>query len=245
MTSPLKDKIQGGCPVCGGDGYVGDELCNCAIKFRVYNRLTSGGFNEQILDFVSSSSYVLPLIEGGMEAVEYFYGHPFEVMRKGLGLFITSKENGRGKTTLAHYLTYVLAWPFAKTENYDRRRTYAFENIHTMCEQDRSWEDYDSWRSTVLVIDDLGTESRNSQWKREGVTAMLHRIMHYRRDHQLPTIITSNFNAVSLSSFYNGVLDSVLEIRPDGVIGGQLLRQVDVGGAEDFRLTDGQSEWPL
>lgn len=235
----------GGCRVCGGDGYEGDRLCNCSIKFRVYNRLVDDGFKERTLDLVSSPAYMLPMMESGAESVEYFLHHPFDVMDKGLSLYILSKENGRGKTTLAHYLVYVLAWPFAQTENYSRRRTYAFADMHALTEAFAGSTDLqDVWKATVLVLDDLGSENRSAAWKIDTATSMLHRILHYRRDLKLPTIITSNFGASSLTGFYNGVLDSVLEIRPDGVIGGQLFRQVEVGGGEDFRQVDGASEWP-
>lgn len=243
--NPLKAKIMGGCRACGGDGYVGDTLCNCAIKFRVYNRLVGSGFNENTLDLVSSSAYSLPMMESGYEWVDYFIRHPFQVMEKGLGLYIFSKENGRGKTTLAHYLVYVLAWPFAKTENYSRRRTYALTDVHSLSEAFLEGSDVeDIWKATVLVLDDLGSESRSASWKTDTVISMYHRIMHYRRDEKLPTIITSNFAAPSLSEFYQGVLDSLLEIRPDGIIGGEVFRQVEVGGGEDFRLMDDRSEWP-
>jgi len=243
--SPLRIKIQRDCPACRGTGYLGDELCACAIKFRAFNRLVGGGFHEHTLDLVSSPQYQLPMIENGAEAVQYFLYNPFEVMSKGLCLYIFSKENGRGKTTLAHYLLYVLLWTLSKTGNYDPRRTYAFENIHAMCEKERRGWDEETWRASVLVIDDLGTESRSADWKKESNITMLHRIMHHRLDHRLPTIITSNYAPSSLSGFYGGVLDSVLEIRPDGVIGGRVFRQVEVGGGEDFRTADGMSEWPV
>lgn len=243
--STLRDKIQRACPVCGGSGHVGSELCNCAIKFRVYNRLTRSGFHEPTLDLISSPSYQPPMFVSGADAVQYFLYNPVEVMDKGLSLYIFSLENGRGKTTLAHYLMYALLWTFSKTENYSPRRTYAFENIHDMCMKEKNGWDEETWKATVLVIDDLGTESRSAAWKREINIAMLHRVMHYRLDHRLPTIITANYAPGSLSTFYDGVVDSVLEIRPDGIIGGRVFRQVEVGGGEDFRQMDGVSEWPI
>jgi hypothetical protein len=238
----LRDKIVGSCITCGGDGYNGQSLCACSIKFRVYNRLVSGGFNEEVLDFISSPAYSLPMMEAGAESVEYFIHNPFPVLEKGLSLFIYSKENGRGKSTLAHYLAYVLAWPFAHTENYSRDRSYAFVDMHKLMEE---FDDdaFDAWKATLLVIDDLGSENR-SGWRKESAVAMLHRIMHFRRDKKLPTIITANYGPDSLSGFYNGILDSVLEVRPDGEIGGKLFRQIEVGGGEDFRLSPETTEWP-
>lgn len=242
--SGLKDKIVGSCSLCGGQGYLGSNLCSCSIKFRVYNRLVSGGFNEETLDLVSSSSYALPMLEQGGEFLDYFLLNPMVVMEKGLGLFICSKENGRGKTTLAHHIAYTLAWPFALTENYSRDRRYAFRDVHSLFKIFNSGPDdgmEDAWKATVLVIDDMGFESR-SGWRKDTALSMYHQIFHYRRDNKLPTIITANFMPPSLSQFYDGVLDSVLEIRPDGVIGGQVFRQVEVGGGEDYRLST--SGWP-
>ncbi len=247
--NPLRDKIVGGCITCGGDGFDGQDLCNCSIKFRVYNRLIAGGFNERIIDFISSPAYALPMMESGYAAVEYFMRNPFVVMEKGLSLFLHSKENGRGKTTLAHYLAYVWAWPFAHTEHYRRDRTYAFLDMHTLVEKAGERfvkfgeEKIDAWKATFLVIDDLGSENRQG-WRKEEVTALLHRILHFRRDAKLPTLITTNFTPDTLSGFYSGMVDSVLELRPDGLVGGKLFRQVEMGGGEDFRLIPETSEWP-
>ena len=242
--SALTTRIQGSCPVCSGTGFVGTELCNCALKFRVFNRMIRGGFHENTLDLVSSPEYKLPMLESGLSDLTYFVNNPFEVMSKGLSLYLFSKENGRGKTTLAHYLVYVTLWTLSKTENYDPRRTYAFENMHDMCERERRGWDEETWKSTILVVDDIGTESRSIQWKREIALSMMHRVMHYRLDNCLPTIFTSNYTPSSLSVFYEGVLDSVLEIRPDGVIGGRVFRQIEVGGGEDYRLqASSQGGW--
>jgi hypothetical protein len=207
--------------------------------------MVRGGFHEPTLDFITGGSYSLPMLENGVEALNYYVSNPDVVLDKGLSLYIFSKENGRGKTTLAHYLVYVLLWHFSKTENYSPHRTYAFENIHTMCEKERKGWEVDTWKSTILVIDDMGTESRYAAWKAEANISMMHRIMHYRLDHQLPTLITSNYEPAVLSGFYGSILDSVLEIKPDGTIGGRVFRQLEVGGAEDFRMSCESSEWPV
>ena len=68
--SPLRLKIQRDCPQCGGTSYVNDVLCNCAIKFRAYNRMTRGGFHEGTLDFITGGTYRLPMIENGSLALK-------------------------------------------------------------------------------------------------------------------------------------------------------------------------------
>jgi predicted ATPase len=207
--------------------------------------MINGGFHEKTLDYITSGTYSFPMIERGLEALNYFVANPEDVLDKGLSLYINSKENGRGKTTLAHYLVYSLLWHFSKTENYRPSRTYSFDNIHSMCEKESKGWEFETWKATVLVIDDLGTEFRAASWKKDSNTAMLHRIMHYRLDNRLVTIITSNYDPSALSSIYSSVLDSVLEIRPDGFIGGKVFRQIETGGAEDFRMSEENSEWPV
>jgi len=244
-VSTLRDRIIGRCRTCDGSGMYGDSLCACSIKFRVFNRLVGGDFREELLDLVSSYSYEVPLIEDGEGSLGYFIENPFTVLEKGLSLFIFSRENGRGKTTLAHYLAYSLAWPCSHTENYKRDRTYGFSDVHKLFEDDNSFrETSEIWKSTFYVLDDLGNEERSSDWKKQSYTSTLHKLLHYRRGNRLPTIITSNYDPRTLSSFYNGYLDSVLEIRPDGRIHGEFFRQVEVGGAEDFRLANAEKNWP-
>jgi len=243
--SPLRIKIQGSCIYCEGSGYVNDLLCNCAIKFRAYNRMVRGGFHEYTLDFITGGSYSIPMLENGLEAIQYFVANPDVALERGLSFYIFSKENGRGKTTLAHYLVYVLLWHFSKTENYSPNRKYMFESIHSLCKKFRSGHMDEIANASVLVIDDIGMETRLADWKKENNITMLHEILYQRKDQRLVTILTSNYEPSVLAGFYGSVLDSILEIQPDGRIGGHLYRQVEVGGAEDFRLSFENSEWPV
>jgi hypothetical protein len=209
--------------------------------------MTRGGFHEDILDYICSPGYTWPVIESGSEFLRFYAENPAKVLEEGLSLYIFSKENGRGKTTLAHYLVYVLLWHLSHTENYNPHRTYAFRNAHMLFAKRKKFEEEEvpPWESSIFVIDDLGIETKNAAWERESNISRLHQIMHHRLDNKLPTIITSNYPPSTLSSFYSGVLDSVLEIRPDGVIGGKKFRQVEVGGAEDFRLMTNTGGWPV
>ncbi len=255
MVSHLKTRIQGACSLCGGDGYLDATLCNCALKFRAFNRLLYGGFHEDTLNLVSGVDFQLPLIEKGVEQFNFIVKNPMKALEDGLSLFIHSKENGLGKTTLAHYITYCWLWVFSKTENYKPSRFYAFKSIQDLYDEEeirkgelRRPSEYrsvqtPSWEATVLVVDEFANESRNAAWSIESNTAFLNRIFHYRRAKCLPTFITSNSNPTTVSSLYSGVLDSVLEIRPDGCIGGKLFREIEVGGDGDFRLKE--SNWPV
>ena len=91
---------------CGKTGYVGSEICGCLLKFRAYNRLVDEGFHKNLLDITSSPDFKFPEFLSGEEFVNYFLSNPVIVEEKGLSLYIFSKERGRGKTTLAHYIMW-------------------------------------------------------------------------------------------------------------------------------------------
>lgn len=246
----LKDEIVGTCSICQGEGKFrnpsGDLIvCQCLVKFRAYNRLLAGGFCDDTLNFVSSDEYRFPKFESGEEFVNYFTNSVSEVLQKGLSLFIYSSEKGRGKTTLAHYLVYCMAKVFQLTENYDRNRSYGFETAQSL-QVNFDVEDRQLWQSTIYVLDDLGAEAAESSWKKEAFLSTLQQVFHYRRDNKFPTIITTNYPPKFIAEKYQHTLDSLLEIRPDGVIGkGKVFRAVEVGGGEDLRLIDTRTEWPI
>jgi hypothetical protein len=243
----LRDEIVGSCQLCRGVGAYKDSsgsffLCSCVEKFRAYNRLVDSGFSSVLLDFVSASEYAFPYFESGGESVRYWAASPDFVMQKGLSLYVYSSERGRGKTTLAHSLVYNFARHFQKTENYSRSRTYGFETAQDL---QLNFEESELWKSTVYVLDDLGAESSESPWKKEAFLSTLQQVMHFRRNNNYPTIITTNYPPQFISNRYQKVLDSLLEIRPDGSIGkGRVFRAAEVGGAEDLRLNSDFTEWP-
>ena len=113
-----------GCPKCGGSGVVDFEDCSCFLRFKAYNRLcgcnekdVSYGFSRNLLDIVSeegSDTYIFdtfPEIENKeqLENLIEYVDKPEKVLDHGLSLYLYSQEYGRGKTTLAHFLTYVIS----------------------------------------------------------------------------------------------------------------------------------------
>jgi len=236
----LKTEILASCGKCGHTGVVNNELCDCIFRFRALNRMVDTGFNLSTLRLVSGK-YRIPEIVSGGEYLDYYQSNQEDVESKGLSLYIFSREKGRGKTTLAHRLIYQTARYFAITSRYRRSRNYGFER------SDRFLADRDAelWKSTFYVLDDLGAEDGSASWTRKKAVASFQELFHYRRDNKLSTIITSNYHPSDLSSLYDGVLDSLLEIAPDGKIGGVVFRQVEIGGGEDLRLSEEASEWPL
>ena len=237
----LKDEIVGICEKCGKTGYVGSEICECLLKFRAYNRLLDKGFHKRLLDKASDPNFKFPVFESGRGFVEYYLSDFAKVEQEGFMLYISSRERGRGKTTLAHYIMWKAAHLYSRTENYRREDSlsFGFERAKKVLGDEKGPE-----HTTFYVLDDLGSETRTPAWKKELVISDLQELLHYRRDKHLPTVITSNYHPSDLSNIYEGVLDSLLEIRPDGTIGGRLIRQVELGGDEDYRLLEEDSEWP-
>lgn len=238
----LKDRIIKSCNICGGVGTINYELCSCSINFRTYNRMISAGFNELTIDLINSNDYNFPYFESGENVINFYINNIEDVMSNGLSLYIYSSERARGKTTLAHFIAYQIIKNYVHTSVYSRSRTYAFRRSDNLIEEFKK-DDKTSSRSVLLVLDDLGNEDRSSNWKKELILNNFQSMLHYRRDHQLPTIITSNYSPGVISGIYGGMMDSLLEINPDDTIGGILFKSVEVGGAEDLRISL-QSKWP-
>jgi len=91
------------------------------------------------------------------------------------------------------------------------------------------------------VLDDLGNEKRANKQRREAIAPALQELLQFRRNERLPTIFTSNYSPEALSALYEGRIDSLLEIGVDGVVHGNMFRQIEVGGGEDLRTLN--SEW--
>ena len=72
--------------------------------------------SEEMMELLQR--YTLPMVESGDECISYFLNNVEQVEKDGLGLFIYSRERGRGKTTLAHYLVYNAVKYLSATTNY-------------------------------------------------------------------------------------------------------------------------------
>ncbi len=232
------------CQRCRGAGYLDGQVCACLLLTRVYLWLSAGGFSETVLNYVTDEVYEPPELESGEGFFRYYSANPQDILDNGLSLYIFSREAGRGKTTLAYYLMVQLARYFMRTENYRPGLTFAFENVNDLMQREQSFKEEGIWNATFYVLDDLGNEDRSTKMKREMVTPLLQRVLHYRQDNSLPTIVTANYMPDDLGGLYANRLDSLLEINVDGTIGGNLFRQIEVGGGEDLRTLDNRSNWP-
>lgn len=229
------------CPVCNGSGYIGADLCECLLAHRINVFMTYGSFAQNIIDFVSSSSYQPPVFESGTEYLAQYIADPEQVIDRGRSLYIYSQDAGRGKTVLAYYIVKCLTTHFARTQNYRPKMSFVFQTANAFLNNAVSYQDDELWQATVYVLDDLGNEKRSTKQRREAMAPALQELLQYRRNEGLPTIFTSNYNPDALSALYEGRIDSLMEIGADGVIHGDRFRQIEVGGGEDLRTLN--SAW--
>jgi DNA replication protein DnaC len=185
-----KDQIINDCSKCDGTGHIGiHEPCECLLRFRGYNSLIDCGFSSHILEHVVNK-YEFPFFELGEDAISFYLNNKNLVEDRGLSLYIYSKERGRGKTTLAHYIMFKIAEHFSHTSTYSTHRTYHFDNSNSIL---TTRSESDTCDYNFYVIDDLGSEDRSSSWFKESMSSKLQNIMQFRRNNGLPTIITSNY----------------------------------------------------
>ena len=224
------------CPICQGTGYVDFELCSCWLNYRVSVYLSSGNFSVNILKYVSDTKYVVPMIESGESSLDYMIQNPDKVLDRGLSLYVFSREAGRGKTCLVTYIVKEISKHFLKTENYRSGFSVAFQTANDLLDDALAFNPVEAWKTaSIYVLDDLGNENRATKQKREAMAPSLQRVLQYRRNEGLPTLITANYTPEDLGNLYEGRINSLLEIDLEGTIHGNLFRQIEVGGGEDLR----------
>lgn len=243
----IREEIIESCEVCLGTGRLKTgQACECLLKSRAFGRLANAGFFVNSLNLVSNKDYMYPIFTSGEEYVNFFIKNLETVEKRGLCLYIWSKEKGSGKTTLTHNLMYNVAKYYSDVSRYSTKRTYGFQHVEDFVESFKDRGDQRNiWKSAWYVLDDLGNEDRSAKWKKESITANLPRVFHYRRNYNLPTIITSNYSPGDLSKLYESELDSLLEIKPDGTLGGSKFREVCVCGVTDYRLEESLDGWDV
>ena len=217
VSDPANDGI---CPVCGGTGWEEIDVdtsdiygegstskaarrctvCNGNHARRVSNALTVADIPEdrRLSDF-DWSLYKVDLTRE-KKIVDQFVGRFPEFEREGLGLFITSKTRGSGKTYLASAVGGELIHKYEASI-----RFVSVSNLIEMSKQKRDdggdpLDDLITCR--VLILDDLGQQRTGRDW----LTDILFRIIDKRYQANKAVIVTSNVALAELD-FDDRVVD--------------------------------------
>ena len=180
------------CPECNG----GHEVKVQKVKQRAN---IPPSFYEATLESFELNAYlddknqVIDLSQQ-RKFVESFVNDFMKWEERGLGLYLWSSIRGTGKTFLASCICnelmkrtpivtkFVSACELIKMNEEDRKRNFTKPQIDILCE------------CNLLVIDDLGQQKTGENY----VDDILFRIIDYRYQHKLVTIVTSNIKLANL-----------------------------------------------
>ena len=215
---PSNAEDDGKCPVCGGSGWeLVDEERTVGKHVEIIKearRCTgcNGGHDRKVVEALiaadipeSRSLYDFDWTLYGEDLkrekriVESFVDRFPDFEREGLGLFITSKTRGSGKTLLASAVGGELIRRFETST-----RFVSASNLIEISRQKRDdgdpLEDLISCR--VLILDDVGQQRMGRDW----LTDLLFRIIDARYQARRTVIVTSNVPLVELD-FDDRVVD--------------------------------------
>lgn len=143
-----------------------------------------------------------------------------DLEKLGKNLYLFSRENGTGKTSLAYYILNQLKQPRMKTRNgiYTMESTsivsVKFANYLKFCldpfGQDSKYAKKLVETAPILLFDDVSPWALSSNPQKDQMELVL--LMMYRREHLLPTIVTSNILPDKFNKVFGGTVTSkVLE----------------------------------
>jgi DNA replication protein DnaC len=133
----------------------------------------------------------------------------------GNNLYVYSVENGTGKTSLAYYILGQIHAPRLKDDRVDITPVVAvkFANYLKFCNDYSA--DFKLAKKCVelapfLLLDDVSPWASTSTTHKDKLELIL--LMMYRREHLLPTIVTSNLVPTAFDKFFGATAASkVLE----------------------------------
>jgi len=208
----IKKKFVNSCKICKGIGFLDDgRVCDCLIKFRIYNRLLPRGFPEEYLDLEKDE--ILKNIKMKKESekiCQWFLKNLDFVLDKGLSLFITGKI-GIGKTSLAIILAKEIARWCLSEEHYQWDFEAYYLDIDTFCMKVKKDEISNIMGATVVVLDEFGRDAFFTEAK-DWIIRELERFLRYRIANRLVTIICSNVPVDNLVNIYGERISSLLGI---------------------------------
>lgn len=180
----VKYEFQRKCPRCnGGQAVVERRKTQAKIPAAFYN-VTMKDFDWTIYEDATGAKVDTTMHR---RLVDSFISNPDEWEADGIGLYIWSRTRGCGKTFLASAICNELIAKRHKRTlfasvgdliSYDKESgdKFAVDQIQRLCDID------------VLVLDDLGQQNNGNKWLED----ILFRILDYRMQRKMLTIVTSN-----------------------------------------------------
>lgn len=177
-------EFQRRCPRCnGGQAVVERRKTQAQIPAAFYD-VAIGDFDWTIYEDADGHKIDTTMHR---RLVDSFLSYPEEYEELGIGLYIWSNTRGCGKTFLASAICNTLIAEkhkrtlFASASDliaYDKESNdkYSTDQIQRLCDAD------------LLVIDDLGQQNNGNKWLED----ILYRILDYRMQRKMLTIVTSN-----------------------------------------------------
>lgn len=198
------------CLTCGGaKQFKGKDHqqveCDCLAQWILHHWLLNAGVNTEYQrlswdDMKTVNKNAEDAVLGYADNAEYN-------VRIGRGLILWSGSTGTGKTLLASVLMKTLM-----VKGYDGYFTQFNEMIDTFTagwrdEGERAWFIKRVRNAPILVVDDIGKESKG---RSNYVDSMFDMVMRHRVASGLPTIITTNLTPDDLASGYGRFVNSLL-----------------------------------
>lgn len=222
------DKVQSSCITCKGEGtflWFDSEYervtyeCPCINQWRLYAAFTSANIPIRY-QRLSWSDLGNTEFEARQFVADYLVRTEAHI-RLGVGLFLHG-STGTGKSSLAAFALKNLV-----SQGYDCLFITFNELIGAYTsgwrdKDERAWFQRRVKNSTVLVVDDIGREYGG---RGEFIKSMVDEVIRHRVSAMKPTILTSNFDATSISEMYG---ESIYWFMREGV------KTYEFNG-EDFR----------
>jgi DNA replication protein DnaC len=197
------------CPDCRDTGFIGNQRCHCfrqaAIRIvyrqsHIMELLETQSFDDFSLDFYSdrkseregtspkeAASRALTLMKKFSKDFKTCGGNVFLYGETGTGKTFLTNCSARALLDQGISVIYFTAFQF-----FQLLEKHVFDHDHTLD------EDYDNiFSCEVLIIDDLGTEMKNSF-----TTAQMFQVINERLIRRRSTIITTNLSLGDLRDRY-------------------------------------------
>lgn len=205
------------CPICGGSGYLGSNMCRCLQVLccqeqkKELTRLTSGQerfetfrldyYPEQIDRIYGASPRTI--MERNLQYCQRYAAH-FE---KGLGNLLFVGGTGLGKTYLSACIANVVTEKGFSVVYESAPQLFAKLEKNRFDPDEQSRQDADNFQSCdLLIIDDLGTEMPGNF-----VTAALYSLLNQRLLDGGCMLISTNLNADEIAKRYSPQISSRLQ----------------------------------